>query len=118
MLNYQTNNTLGTLDLVFSGSRAANQTRNNVKLDTSKISTPQFKFLNGSDIFFASVRGTWTAAATPIQTALTSNAVTRTSSVAIATTTSGKENRAVRWKNGRANISRVFVTIVVYFLNV
>lgn len=114
MLSYLTNSSLGTMALQFSGELSQNQSSNTIELDVTNSSMPQFNFVNGGDIFFASVSGTWSAAATPIQTSKTtgSSRTTITSSIIPGmTTSSAKENGVAR--TGLDGIPDTSVVVIV-----
>ena len=121
MLSYLTNSSLGTMALQFSGELSQNQSSNTIELDVTNSSMPQFNFVNGGDIFFASVSGTWSAAATPIQTSKTtgSSRTTITSSIIPGmTTSSAKENGVARTGLDGIPDTSVVVIVVMYLLAV
>ena len=121
MFSPSLNRVISTLTLSFEGSRNDTQEQddeksfhdlNPVQLNPGNASAPEFRFANGSQIYFATGKQGWTVAATPLpQTTARSSVSRRPSSTAASTATSSSRNAApTRVPGGHGS---VLVTVVI-----
>ncbi len=123
---------ISTMTLSFEGTRNDTAEKagggsfhdlNPIQLESKgNASVPEFRFLNGSQIYFATGRQGWTAAATPLPQTTASSSGSRsgrTSSNTVATTTSSSRNAAPTrglGRNGGVVVTAVVVRVVVEVL--
>lgn len=129
MFSQSLNRVVSTMTLSFEGARndthrETNETSfhdaNPIQLSTGNATMPEFRFLNGSQIYFGTGKNGWTVAATPLpQMTAASSASRGPSSRLVATTTSSSRNVGpTRGPMGNRDVvvTVAMIKVVVYVL--
>ena len=131
MFSQSLNRVVSSMTLSFEGTRndthretngTAFHDANPIQLNAENATMPEFRFVNGGNIYFGTGKGGWTAAATPLPQITAASSVSRgPSSRFVATTTSSNNNAGPTWGpmgNRNVVVTVAMIKVVVFVLGV